>query len=116
MTGTDTDAPDAGLLAVADGRTIAVRIVTKHIRGVRPAVTHIDMVDDIEAALRSERVRGEESMRDRAAAEAAGWTSTISGHGTITHQHANEIMATIGPNIAEAIRALPTTDQETTHG
>ena len=38
------------------------------------------------------------------------WRSTILGAGTITHEHANEIMETIGPNIAEAIRALPASD------
>ena len=42
-----------------------------------------------------------------AAREAREWCSTILGEGSISHAHANEIMATIGPNIAETIEELP---------
>lgn len=57
----DTDALDAGLLAVADA------IMDKHVAFAwREWPSKRDFRDAILAALRAERVRGEESMRDRA--------------------------------------------------
>lgn len=64
-------------------------------------------VNMIATALRNEATRAGEAMREAAAREAEGWRSSILGEGIITHEHANEIMQAIGPNIAEAIRALP---------
>ena len=98
---------DRDHVELAAGALIRYRLVG-YDRGMEPSmdgayVTYADAV----ALARTEATRAGEAMREAAAREAEGWRSSILGEGIITHEHANEIMQAIGPNIAEAIRALP---------
>mgnify|MGYP006935484892 CR=1 FL=1 len=131
---TDTDALDAGLLAVADGLMDIWFAPQVEWRTWESAV---EFRDAILAALRSERVRGEESMRDRAwqpietapkdgtrilvcgpdkngsqYQDVTGWPRNWTGDWPTTYM----AYAAGPPTHWMPLPVLPTTDQETTHG
>jgi len=110
----DTGALDAGL--VSEAKRIAAEFAGMAPCGVGTWTRGL-WEKAIYAALRAAEVRGEERMRERAAEVAVDSVRPTSRPPfDITAEFHNAVLDEIGADIAEAIRALPTADKETTHG